>query len=415
MRPQAAAAPAPGFGKVAHHLMREVNRSLLLDLLRSGGEMSRVDLARRTSLSKPTVSSIVEELVAEGLAREVGTRPSLTGGGRPPALLSYNESAEAYAGIQFGVHTTHVALADGRGGLLQQRHRPARPGDAERGILDAAEMVGELLDGLAMPRTRLKGAGVAVPGLVNSSTGDCPLAPNLGWRDVPVRSLVERALGVDASVHNSSLMAARAEGREGAAAAADCFVWVYAGTGIGAGIIDQRRPLLGDQGFSGEIGHSPVVDEGPLCACGNAGCLETVASTAAIVRAVEAAVDRGEPSSLAPQRGTLDAAAVTGAARAGDRLAMRVVEQAGDHLGRGISYLTNVLNPALVVVGGPLVQAGDVYLDAVRRSFRRHTLAAAAVPVVATRLGADAPLIGAVQTTLERRTASYRIVDARTA
>lgn len=402
-----------GLGKVAHHLMREVNRSLLLDLLRRGGEMSRVDLARRTRLSKPTVSSIVEQLVAEGLALEVGTRPSLQGGGRPPALLAYNENAEAFSGVQFGVHTTHVAVTDGRGRFLAQQRKPARPGDPDGGIAEAAAIVRALLDGLGIPRTRLQGVGVAVPGLVNAGTGECPLAPNLGWRDVAVKSLMETALGVGAAVNNSSLMAARAEGRDGAASGVDSYVWVYAGSGIGAGIIDQGRALVGESGFSGEIGHSPVLDDGPRCSCGNLGCLETVASSAAIVRVVAAALDAEEDSTLRSRRADLTSAIVIEAALEGDALATRVIEQAGDYLGTGISYLTNVLNPALVVVGGPLTQAGELYLDAVRGSFQRHALAVTAVPVVASRLGTDAPLLGAVETVVDRWTPSYRVVDVR--
>ena len=411
--PDAAQAGDGDLGKVAHHLMREVNRSLLLDHLRRGGELSRVDLARLTGLSKPTVSSIVEQLVAEGLARETGTRPSLPGGGRPPALLAYNDGAEAFAGVQFGVHTTHVAITDGRGAVVATRDRRSRPGDAGAGIADATAAVGALLAERGIPRTRLRAIGVAVPGLVTAHSGECPLAPNLGWRDVPVKALLEQALGVPAAVHNSSLMAARAEGRDGAAAGCASYVWVYAGTGIGAGIIDRGRALVGDSGFSGEIGHSPVVDGGPLCACGNAGCLETVASSAAIVRTVLAALDTGEQSLLASHRADLSSADVITAMHAGDPLARRVIRQAADHLGRGVSYLTNVLNPALVVIGGPLAEAGPSYIAAVRDSLEHHAMRQVLVPVVATKLGADAPLLGAVQTAVDMRTPSYRVVDAR--
>ncbi|MHB8718509.1 MAG: ROK family transcriptional regulator [Candidatus Dormibacteria bacterium] len=410
--------PAPratdgGLGKVAHHLMREVNRSLLLDHLRRGGEMSRVDLARLTGLSKPTVSSIVEQLLQEGLAHETGTRPPLRAGGRPPALLTYNDAAEAFAGVQFGVHTTHVAVTDGRGTVVATEDRPSRPGDAAAGITDATVMVDSLLAGRGIPRSRLRAIGAAVPGLVTVHGGECRLAPNLGWRDVPVKALLEAALRVPATVNNSSLMAARAEGRDGGAAAGCAsYVWVYAGTGIGAGIIDRSRALVGDRGFSGEIGHSSVVDGGPRCACGKSGCLETVASSQAIVRATAAALATGEASLLMTDPGVLSSASVIAAAHRGDRLARRVITEAAEHLGRGVSYLTNVLNPALVVIGGPLADAGPSYIASVRRSLQRHAMSQVIVPVVATKLGTDAPLLGALQTAVDLRTPSYRVVAA---
>ena len=399
-------------GKVAHRQMREVNRSLLLELLREGGQISRVELARRTALSKPTVSAIIEELIGDGLAVEVGLGTPQARGGRPPSLLAYNEAAETYAGVQFGVHSTYIALADGRGNVIGRRRGNARHGDAQGGIADAAAMIAELLHDRGIPVSRVRAVGAAVPGLVDHETGRCAIAPNLEWHDVPVQEWLGDAVGTPAIALNSTVMAARAEGHTGAAVATSSYVWVYAGTGIGAGLVHDGKVLLGSRGFAGEIGHCPVVETGPLCSCGNRGCLETVASANAIERAAAAAVAAGEATSL---RGGADAVAVAAAAADGDAVAQRLMGEAAHHLGRGIAYLSNILNPALVVIGGPLAQAGDAYIGAVAEAVEQHTLGAVAPPVVVTALGTDAPLLGALQMAAEWYSPAFRLVGARPA
>src|SRR5207249_9654566 len=149
------------------------------------------------------------------------------------------------------------------------------------------------------------------------------------------------------------------------------FVWVYVGTGVGTGIVVDGQLFSGTNGFAGELGHCPVVEGGPPCNCGRRGCLETVAAAPAIARAAEEAVAGGARTALAGAGAPHDATQVVRVAAAGDRVARRIVAEVGDHLGRGIAYLLNILNPGLIVVGGPVADAGDLLLDPVRRSLRQ--------------------------------------------
>jgi glucokinase-like ROK family protein len=340
----------------------------------------------------------------------VGFGESVSGGGRPARLIEFNDASAAYLGIHFGVRATTVAVADARGNIRLMRGRPSMRGEPARSLRALSSLVAEALQAAKVPRARLQGAGATVPGLVDQESGVCVLAPNLGWRDFPLREALAQDLGVPVVVNNITQAAAVAEGRVGAARGARSFVWVYVGSGVGSGIVIDGRVFYGQRGFSGEIGHCPVVDDGPLCACGRRGCLETVASSMALARAAEVAVDGGQQTLLATMPRPLDASSIAAAAREGDAVARQILTQAGEHLGRGISYLLNVLNPEMIVLGGSVAQAGEDLLREVRASVARHALVPRGVAIVPSALGDRAELTGAVLLAMEKTVFSYRIV-----
>jgi predicted NBD/HSP70 family sugar kinase len=174
-------------------------------------------------------------------------------------------------------------------------------------------------------------------------------------------------------------------------------------------VIDGQL-FSGTKGFSGEIGHCPIVDDGPLCSCGLRGCLETLASGKAIERIAAEAARGSEPTQLSDHSGPFDAAVVLDAARAGDAVAQRILRDVGQHLGVGLSYLINVLDPELVVLGGRVMEAADFILEGARASVARHTLRSSKVEVVASTLGDRAGLIGSVLSAMDQAVRSYRIV-----
>jgi glucokinase-like ROK family protein len=396
-------------GKVDSRAMREVNRSIVLDIIRRGGRVSRTDLARRSALTKPTVSAIVEDLLARGIVQEVGFGKTVASGGRRARLLEFNDASAAYLGICFGVHTTTVGLADARGEIRLRRSVATVHGDPEAAVAAAAALAHEVCEEAGFPRDKLQAVGATLPGLVDAATGRVALAPNLGWNDVPMRDLLTAALGVPVVVNNVTSAGAIAEGRVGVAKGVRSFVSANVGAGVGAGIVIDGHLFSGTQGFSGEIGHCVVVDNGSTCACGMRGCLEEQVSDRAIMRAVRSALEAGEQSSLSGVA-TVDVAAVTAAARAGDAVAARIIDEVGNYLGIGISYLINILNPQMIVLGGGVLDAGAALLEAARASMARHSLKGAQVPVVASSLGEDAGLIGAVFAAMDQSVRSYRVV-----
>ena len=396
-------------GKVDSRAMREVNRSIVLDIIRRGGRVSRTDLARRSTLTKPTVSAIVEDLLARGIVQEVGYGKTVASGGRRARLLEFNDASAAYLGICFGVDSTTVGLADARGEIRVRREVPTHHGDPEATVAAAAALAEEICEAAGFLRDRLQGVGVTVPGLVKVESGMVATAPNLHWTDVPVRDMLASALSVPVVVNNVTSASAIAESRVGVAKGVRSFVWAYVDSGVGAGIVIDGHVFSGTQGFSGEIGHCAVVAGGPLCSCGMRGCLETLVSGPAIVRAAEAALAAGEKTSLRAAA-PLDQAAVIAAARAGDAVALRIFAAVGEHLGVGVSYLVNILDPQMIVLGGGVMEAGDLLLEATSRSMAHHSLKGSRIPVVVSALGDDAGLIGAVFAAMDQSVRSYRVV-----
>jgi N-acetylglucosamine repressor len=401
---------ASSTGKVDNRGMREINRALLLDLIRRGGRISRTDLARRSLLTKPTVSAIVDELLRDNVVREVGFDESTAVGGRPARLLEFNDDWTAYLAVHFGVRTTQVGVTDARGALKAVVKRPTVRGAPSRAIKLLGPMVDEVLAEARVPRSRLQVVGAAVPGPVSQRDGVCRVAPNLGWIDVPVREALSQSLGLPAVVYNIAQAAAVAEGRVGVARGVESFVWLYVGTGVGSGIVVDGQLFFGARGFSGEIGHCAVSDEGELCGCGQRGCLETVASGAAIARAAQAAVDRKQATRLKGTQGAIDAPAVVAAARAGDPVASEILARAAGHLAKGVAYLVNLLDPEMVVVGGGVIDAGDSLLEPLRAAFAKQTFLSREIPVIASSLGKHAELMGAALLAVEHTQQDVRVV-----
>ena len=399
-------------GKGDNQAIREVNRSIILDLVRRAGRVSRTELARRSRLTKPTVSTIIDEFIGDGTVREVGLGESLSGGGRPARLLEFNDASAAYLGIHFGMRATRVAVADARGVIRVVRGRPSLRNAAVRASKVVRSMVTEALQAAKIPWSRVAAAGATVPGLVDQETGVCVLAPNLAWRDVPLRDALQDELRMPVVVNNITQASAVAEGRVGAARGVRSYVWLYVGSGVGAGIVVEGRLFHGQSGFSGEIGHCPVSDDGPACGCGRRGCLETVASTMAIIRAAEAAIAGKQATRLRRVEGPLGVAAIAAAAAQGDTVAKRILAQASEHLGRGISFLLNILNPEMIVLGGPVIEAGEPFLHAVRASVARHALLPRGVAIVPSTLADRAELTGSVLLAMESTVQSYRIVGS---
>ena len=386
--------------------MRELNRSLVLDVLKRSSPISRAAIAKQTKLAKPTISAIVDALLAEGLAREIGTGQTTAEGGRPPILLEFNARSQFFAGVHVGVQRTHVVVADAAGAPLARRDFDTPGGPPADAISELAAVVQEALAEVRAARRRVGGVGVCVPGLVDLDEGVCLVAPNLGWRDVPVRRLMTEALGgPPVFVHNTAQACAVAEALQGAAQGAADVVLLYAGTGVGAGVIADERLYLGSSGITGEIGHVRVEGADDPCSCGKFGCLETVVSGPALARkAAERGVGGGRPGLVLED--------VVALAEQGDTEARRVLEEAGRYLGLAASWLVNVLNPEVLVIGGGVAEAGDLLLGPLRAAVAEHAIPQATeqLAVRAWSLGQDAKVQGAVLVAMQRAESYVRVI-----
>ncbi len=386
-------------------LIRELNRSLVLDVVKTRGPVSRAAIAKLIPLGKPTVSAIVGGLLTEGLVREIGVGEVSAAGGRPPVLLEFDERSQFIIGAHIGVSRVTIVVSDARGQEIARRvmrNSRARPQTVIRhvatGIHAAVRASGTPMEGVAA-------VGVVVPGLTDVA-GACILAPELGWRDVPVRDLLSRSLDVPVFVHNPGEAVAVAESVEGAGAGAGDLVLLYAGGGLSVGVLSGGKVFHGAGGTAGEIGHCRVPGASEPCRCGRTGCLETLTAGPALRRAVERRIDAGRPTVLARRRGPrgILPAHVAAAAAEGDEVALEAAAETGRHLGLAASWLVNAFNPDVLVVAGELAAIGEPLMGPLRRSARELTLSAAweRVDVRQSRLTRDTEVRGAVLLVLQR-------------
>lgn len=297
-----------------HSLMRTINRSLILSQLRTAAPLSRADLAARIGLTRSTVSSQVDELIAANLVHETGTGPSH--GGRPGTLLELNPAGGCAVGIELTSDSILVLLTDFVAQPRWQREIALIDHDPDAVIAQAEALIDEALAyNAATDNTRPLGIGLGTAGLVNAADGILRSAYNLGWRDIPFKTLWERRFRLPVHVGNEATIAALGEHYFGAAAGYRDFVYLQASTSaLGAGIFIDGKLYQGVNGYAGEVGHIVIDPAGARCACGKRGCWE------AVLRAAQPA----------------------------DRIAV---------LATGIAGLINIFNPPLVVLGGPLGRA----------------------------------------------------------
>lgn len=384
--------------------LRESNRSRVLATLRGAGVTSRAELARRTGLSRTTVSSIVADLVQDGvIIGHEGDGDALPRrGGRPPALIGLSRSAGVGVGIDFGKRHLAVAVADASHEIVAESWREM-PDDYDAGHgLDAARTLVELmLDQAGADRSQLLGVGLGVPGPIHAATGSLGSSAILpGWVGVRVAEEMSERLDVPVQVENDANLGALAELTWGAGRQCSDLAYLKLATGIGAGLIVNRRLFRGAGGTAGEIGHTTVDEHGDICRCGNRGCLETVAGAAAVVELLRRTF--GDES--------LDTERVVQHARDGDPACRRAIADAGRHVGVAVANLCNLVNPERIIVGGSIGAAGEVLLEPLRESVSRRAIPTAAqdVEIVPGSLGARAELLGAIALVLQTSTTNTR-------
>jgi glucokinase len=286
---------------------------------------------------------------------------------------------------------------EGGGRILDRRLALTPATDAEATTRTIVALARELMAG----RNDVSALGVGAAGMVDRS-GVMRFAPNVAWREVPLAEKIRSGVGLPTLVDNDANVAAWGEFRFGAGRGCNDMLLVTVGTGIGGGIVAGGKLFRGGHGFAGEIGHIIVEPNGPLCGCGNLGCWEQVASGRAIGRlGREAAQEHPESLIVELAGGHVSAVtglAVTAAAMKGDPVAVRILAEVGRRLGEGIAGLVNILDPDMVVIGGGVIEAGELILEPARRSFVDSVEAPEhrpEVPLVPAMMGNDAGAVGA--------------------
>lgn len=350
--------------KATHRQTRAHNHGLVLRTLYDHGPVSRAEVARLTGLTRTTVSQLVGEFLTAGLAREIGRGPS--SGGKAPILVEVDSNARHVVGLDLGERAFTGAIVNLAGEIRRTATLPVDGRDGD----DALEVLYRLVDELvASDQGQLLGIGVGTPGIVDAENGTILWAVNLDWQNLPLGRLLRERYGVPTYVANDSRAAALAEHLFAGEGRAVNLIAIKVGHGIGAGFVLGGELFHGDGFGAGEIGHTVVVDDGDACRCGRFGCLETVASSRAIIqRATEAA--REAPDSVLGRalaaHGTIDLEDVRTALEAGDESTRRIVASAGRYLGATVAGLIGALNVERIVLIGSVATLGEPWLESVR-------------------------------------------------
>lgn len=381
--------------------VRATNLAVVLRHVRANAPCSRADIAAATGLNKATVSSLVADLIDRRLLRETGLTENRIG--RPATMLVLDGEPYAAVGVEVNAdHLTAVAVDLAGTRLLTWRRAFAGLGSTPgRAVAAVAALAGRAAARATRQGREVLGLTVGVPGLVEG-TGVVRFAPNLGWRDLDLRAELTRALrgpGYAVEVDNDANLAVLAEHRYGPYAGTPNLVYLAGDVGIGAGVVVDGRLLRGGRGFTGEVGHVQIVADGPRCACGRRGCLESLAGLAALVRrALPDTADERPPVDFAP-----DLEEVVRRARAQDGTARKALTDAGQWVGHAVSVLANLVNPEVIVLGGHFVPLAPWLLPAAEAELAERTVAphAGGARLVVSTLGPAAAAMGGAARVLD--------------
>ncbi|MES2094587.1 MAG: ROK family transcriptional regulator [Actinomycetota bacterium] len=367
--------------------LREINQQRVIDALLANGPLTQAELARQTGLSTATVSNIVKTMAAIG---SIGTEPT-TSSGRRALLVRLSNNGAVSVGIDFGRRHLRIVLASLGFSVIAEKFMELPLGHrAEDSIDRAATLLSELLDEHEVAPTAVLGVGVGIPGPIDRRTGTVVQGAILPeWVGIHLQDL-EKRLHFPVVFDNDANLGALAEVTWGPHTTVDNLVFVKIGSGIGAGLILDGRLFSGSFGITGEIGHETITDNGVVCHCGNRGCLETVASTSAMM-------------ALLGTRGPISTADIVRNAIAGDSATLRVLDDAGAAIGRGLASIANLINPEVIVIGGPLAGLGSILLVPIRRGLLRHAVPSVgeSTGLVMSALGDRAEALGAATLVLQ--------------
>jgi glucokinase-like ROK family protein len=380
----------------------------ILSTLRKQSRISRTEVSRITGWSKAKTSQEILSLMDRGFLIEVGEGASQ--GGRRPRLLRINPQLGYIVGIDIGATSLEMALADVTGQIVQRcseatdvRNRP------EQVLGRCIELVNQLCRAQATPSDQILGIGVGVPGPVDFARGVLVAPPlMMDWENFPIRSFFNDTFpSAFVIVDNDVNIMALGEQRAGDGMGVDHFIFVKIGTGIGAGIISNGRIHRGSDGCAGDIGHICVDKQGPVCRCGNQGCLEAMAAGPAIAeKATQVALSDRSPllrKMLDANGGILSPEDVNAACREGDEAALEIIRASGQMIGDVLAGLVNFFNPSHIFVGGGIANFGNHLLVAIRRAVLRRSLPLATthLSIHFSRAGSNAGIIGANALVLE--------------
>jgi predicted NBD/HSP70 family sugar kinase len=352
-------------------LNREWNLKRIVELVRTHGPISRVEISEQLHIPQPTVTRAIEELLKEKIIKEVGLGQST--GGRRPILLTFNPACYYVVGVELGRTVVKIALTDIKGEFLSFRMKETSRNEKIQDVIRyVKDSVLQLLEELQIDRSLLLGVGVGVPGPLHEDEEGCISPPDFyGETEIPLQSILHESLDFPVIIDNDANVAALAEKWFGKGLGHQNFVYVFADAGVGSGIVVNGNLYRGLYGESGEIGHWTIDLFGERCTCGNYGCLETLVSISKMEESVRRQLRLAPKSERALYQVPVDAVSfpdIVDALKKNSPVARQAFDEAARYRSVGLSNVINFFAPELVIVGGRIVQADEEMPERLRVS-----------------------------------------------
>lgn len=344
------------------NLIRSINRSIILNCIKTKEPISRAVLAEITQLSPATVTSIISDLIAEELVLE--TEAGVSRGGRRPIMLTLNPMGGLVIGVKLMENQAVAALTDLNCNVLQKASIQITNGQVDAVVSSLVALVNDLVTRASIKKKQLLGIGVGLAGVVDSKRGILRQSPFLGWKDTPLRDLLQEKLKVPVYIDNDVNTLTLGERWLGNGLQEDNFIVITVGRGIGMGIVMNGQMYRGTSGGAGEFGHVCIDPNGPRCDCGKRGCLESYLGDRAILQSARVKLGRD----------IQDFEELLSIIKGGNELAASVFSDAGKLLGQELANLTNILDPKLILISGEGVRMGSSFFTALQESFLNNIM-----------------------------------------
>ena len=367
--------------------MKSVNKSIILNKIRTDAPISRAQIAKETKLTPPTVSSNVKELIDQGIVKE--SKLGESQGGRKPTMLQINNQEFYVIGVDAGPDIIECILTDLSGTISKRTSRDlTRPITKSEFLIVLKECIHSCLQGASSTSKKVIGIGVAMHGVVDVETGTSLFAPILGLTNIPIKEELEKEFELEVKVENDARAMALGESWFGDHGELTSMLVMNIGSGVGAGLIIDGKLYHGAQDIAGEVGHMTIDLHGEICECGNRGCLQTFTTGPAIARRAM----KGTSEEL------ITAERVYELAMKGNEEFLTLLKETGNVIGIGLTNLIHIINPQKIVLGGGVTKAKELILPVILKTIEERALTPQAkqTKVTITKLGDDATLIGAV-------------------
>lgn len=382
-------------------LMKSLNRSLILNTIREKGGISRADIAKLTKLTPPTVSNLVKELIESEIIIE-GAQ-GVSRGGRKATMLTINIGNFFIIGLDVGPKHIKGGITDLNAHMIECFKVDIPENITNDGLLSLMEEnILKLISKKSISRQNIIGIGVGMHGIVDVEHGISLFAPNLGLRDVPIKEHLEKKFEMAVKVENDARAMALGETWFGSGSGVNSSVFINVGRGIGGGIILNGKLHHGKNCIGGEIGHMTINIDGPLCSCGNHGCLQAFATGPRIVERAVKEIAIGKESLLMQMTNgkpkNISGELIYEAAKQGDTLSRKLLYETGRYLGLGLTNLIHIINPERIVIGGGVSQSGHFILNSLKKTVEERAIVGSAkkTDIFLSELEDDATVIGAV-------------------